>query len=242
MPASDEQDDRPLSFRESFGQAMRKTGLGQVAPGEVPTARSLLAAVGGARGLIESILPGLGFLVIYTTTKNLLLSVLVPVILAAVFVVVRFIARSSATQALAGIAVLAVSAVLALVSGKPENNFVFGMWINAAFLLAILVSIAVRWPVIGIIVGFLTNEPTAWRLDRAKRRVLVLATWLWVGLFALRLIVELPLYLAQETGWLAGARLITGVPLYAILLWVTWLLVRTVYSKPAQATDDSPSS
>ncbi|MCU1556854.1 MAG: hypothetical protein JWN09_849 [Microbacteriaceae bacterium] len=53
MPASDEQDDRSLSFRESFGQAMRKTGLGQVAPGEVPTARWLLEAVGVARGLIE---------------------------------------------------------------------------------------------------------------------------------------------------------------------------------------------
>jgi hypothetical protein len=241
MPASDGQDEQPPGFRESFGEAMRKTGLGQVAPGEVPTARSLLAAVGGVRGLIESILPGLGFLVIYTTTKNLLLSVLVPLVLAVIFVAIRFIAKSAATQALAGIGVLAVSAVLALVSGKPENNFIFGIWINAAFLLVILVSIAVRWPIIGIVVGFLTNEPTAWRSDRAKRRVLVLATWLWVGLFALRLIVELPLYFSHETALLAGARLITGVPLYAILLWVTWLLVRTVYSRTAPATDGSPS-
>jgi uncharacterized membrane protein (DUF441 family) len=239
MPASEEQNGRPPSFRESFGEAMRKTGLGQVAPGEVPTGRSLLKAVGGVRGLVESILPGLGFLVLYTTTKNLLLSVLAPLVLAMIFVASRFIAKSAATQALAGIVVLAVSAVLALVSGKPENNFVFGIWINSVFLLAILVSIAVRWPVIGVIVGFLTNEPTAWRTDRAKRRVLLLATWLWAGLFSLRLIVELPLYLAHETVWLAGARLITGVPLYAILLWVTWLLVRTVYAKTAQTTDET---
>ncbi|MCU1533788.1 MAG: hypothetical protein JWR53_269, partial [Glaciihabitans sp.] len=99
----------------------------------------------------------------------------------------------------------------------------------------LLVSILVRWPLIGIIVGFLTNEPTEWRHDKAKRRILYLVTWLWVGLFAARLVIEVPLYLAHETALLAGARLITGVPLYAIVLWVTWLLVRAAYGR-ANAT------
>jgi hypothetical protein len=234
-----EQDDtKPApGFREALGDALRSTGIGSVTPGEVPTAASLLGAVGGVRGLIESILPGLGFLVVYTTTKNLLLSVLVPLVLAVIFIVVRLIMRSRATPAIAGVLVLAASAVLALVSGRPENNFVFGMVINAVFLVVIVVSLAVRWPLIGIIVGFLTNESTAWRSDRSKRRVLVVATWLWAGLFALRLVVEVPLYLANETSWLAGARLITGVPLYAMFLWITWLLVRTVYGKAAANTD-----
>ncbi|MES2169635.1 MAG: DUF3159 domain-containing protein, partial [Actinomycetota bacterium] len=39
----------------------------------------------------------------------------------------------------------------------------------------------------------------------------------------------------HETTWLASARLVTGVPLYAIFLWLTWLLVRTVYSGAAPA-------
>ncbi len=229
-------DEQPPTFRDSLAEAMRKTGFGQVAPGEVPSGSSLLKAVGGVRGILESIVPGLGFLVVYTITHALLLSVLVPLALSVIFIVVRLVTRSPVIPALAGIVLLAVSAVLALVTGRADNNFVPGMIINAVCILALLVSIVVRWPLIGVIVGFLTNEPTVWRADKSKRRVLYVATWLWVVLFGIRLAVELPLYFAHETTWLASARLVTGVPLYAIFLWLTWLLVRTVYSRAAPET------
>jgi hypothetical protein len=210
---------------------VRRTGFGQVTPGEVPTASSLLSAVGGVRGLAESILPGLGFLILYSLTKDLLLSVLVPVGIALVFVVIRLIQRTPITQAFAGVAGIAISAVLALITGRPEDNFVPGIVINSVSLFVLLLSIVVRWPLIGVIVGFLTNEGSAWRTRPAQRRVLYLATWMWAGLFALRLCVQVPLYLAGEVEWLAGTKLLLGVPLYAALLWVTWLLVRAVYGR-----------
>lgn len=222
------------TFRQSVGDALRKSGLGQVAPGEVPTARSLLTAIGGVRGLIESILPGLGFLVIYTLTKSVTLAVLAPVALAVVFVAVRLLTRSPVSQALAGIIGIGVSAALALLSGRAEQNFLPGIVINIVSVTVLLGSIAVRWPLIGIIVGFLTNEGFEWRQNRSKRRVLYLSTWLWAGLFALRLVVEVPLYLARNVEWLGAMKLLLGVPLYAGLLWVTWLLVRAVYAKAGE--------
>jgi hypothetical protein len=225
-------------FREAFADAMRKTGLGQVAPGEVPTGRSLLKAVGGLRGLVESILPGLAFLVLYATTKNLPLSVLVPVALAVLFVVTRLLTRTPVTQAFAGIVGIAISAILALVSGRAEANFIPGIVINTVSLAVLLISILVRWPLIGVIVGFLTNETSQWRHQKAKRRVLYLTTWLWAGLFALRLAVEVPLYLAHEAEWLAGVKLLLGIPLYAGMLWVTWLLVRAVYGSIPRPTSE----
>ncbi len=59
------------------------------------------------------------------------------------------------------------------------------------------------------------------------------ATWLWVAMFGLRLAVQVPLYLGASVGWLGTARLVMGVPLWALTLWVTWLLVRTPGSSPA---------
>ena len=103
---------------------------------------------------------------------------------------------------------------------------------------ALLASIAVRWPLIGIVVGFLTNEGFEWRANKSKRRVLYLVTWLWAGLFALRLLVEVPLYLARQAEWLGATKLLLGVPLYAILLWLTWLLVRAVYGRIDTARTD----
>lgn len=224
------------TFKEAFGSAVRKAGIGQVAPGEVPTAKSLLAAVGGIRGLVEAILPGLGFLIVYAITQEVLPSVIAPVVVAVAFVVIRLVTKSSVTPALAGVFGIALSAGLALFTGRAEDNFVLGLIINVVSVLVLLVSLVVRWPLIGLIVGVLTNEFTAWRKDAAKRRVLTLCTWLWVGLFSLRLVVQAPLYFSGQTEWLAGTKLLMGVPLYAAMLWVTWMLVTSVYDR----SDDAP--
>lgn len=222
----------PPSLRDSFAAAARRSGLGKVAPGENPSGSALLAAMGGVRGLVESILPGLGFLVVYTITQQLLPSVLFPLGLAVIFVLVRVVARQPWTSAVAGVVGIALSAGLALLTGRAEDNFVFGFLINAAFLLALLISLAARWPLIGVIASLITGEGSTWRQDRAKVKVAVIATVLWCGLFGLRLAVELPLYFAGNTQALATLKLILGVPLYAALLWVTWLLVRTAYARP----------
>lgn len=224
----------PTDLRSAFSAAARRAGIGQVAPGEAPSARALLAAVGGVRGLVESILPGLTFLVVYTITRDLLPSVVIPLVVAVGFVVVRAVTKSPVMTAVAGVLGIAVSAALALLTGRAEDNFVPGFVINAISVTVLLVSLAVRWPLIGVIVGLLTGEGAAWREDRAKRRVLTVATVLWVGMFALRLAVQVPLYFSGATEWLAGTKLLMGVPLYAILLWITWLLVRATYAPKAR--------
>jgi hypothetical protein len=232
-PAGRGQHPEPTDFRSAFSAAARRAGIGQVPPGEAPSARALLTAVGGVRGLIESILPGLTFLVVYTITRDLLPSVLIPLVVAVGFVVVRAVTRSPVMTAVAGVLGIAVSAALALLTGNANDNFVPGFVINAVSLVVILISLAVRWPLIGVIVGVLTGEGGAWREDGAKRRVMTVATVLWAAMFGLRLAVQVPLYFAGATEWLAGTKLLMGVPLYAVFLWVTWLLVRAVYARPA---------
>lgn len=241
-PTEEDQPEPVATFTQALGSAVRKAGIGQVAPGEVPTARSLLKAVGGVRGLVEAILPGLGFLIVYAVTRQVLPSVIAPVAVALAFVVVRLATRTPATQAFAGVFGIALSAGFALLTGRAEDNFVLGLWINVASIVLLLVSLAIRWPVVGLIAGILTNEWTAWREDRAKRRILTLATWLWVGLFSLRLAVQVPLYFSGQTEWLAATKLLMGVPLYAALLWITWLLVKSVYDKANGAQGDDAAS
>jgi hypothetical protein len=47
--------------------------------------------------------------------------------------------------------------------------------------------------------------------------------------------VQLPLYYTEQAQLLGAAKLMMGLPLYAGLLWVTWLLVRAAYSRSEQA-------
>jgi hypothetical protein len=62
-----------------------------------------------------------------------------------------------------------------------------------------------------------------------------LLTVVWLGLFVGRLVVQLPFYFAGNVEALGATRLIMGVPLYALLLVFSWLVVRAVY--PASERD-----
>jgi hypothetical protein len=194
---------------------------------------SLAEATGGVRGLVESVAPGLLFVVVYLVTRELTPALVAASAVTVLAVIVRLVQRTPVTQAVSGAVGVGIGVFWAARSGQAQDYFVVGLWTNAGYLAACLVSVLVGWPLVGLVVGLLKSEGTAWRRDRALKLRYSLATWLWVALFGVRLAVQLPLYLGAEVGWLGTARLAMGVPLWALTLWVTWLLVRT----PAAARD-----
>ena len=82
-----------------------------------------------------------------------------------------------------------------------------------------LVSVLVRWPLVGVILGFVLGEGTHWRQAPARMRAYVVATWLWVGLFGVRLAVQVPLYVADRPALLGVANVGLGLPLFALVIW-----------------------
>lgn len=214
----------------SMAQAAERAGLGQAARGEPMTAAALIGAMGGVRGVLEAIVPGLLFLVAFTLTRDIVLSVAVPVGVAVLAVVARLVQRSAVAPAVGGLVGILISAVLALRSGEGRDFYALGLWTNGAYFTALLVSVLVGWPLVGVAVGFLMGDGTAWRRDRRKARALRLLTLVWVGFFGLRLAVQLPLYLADSIDALGVARLVMGTPLYGVLLVLSWLFVRAVYA------------
>jgi hypothetical protein len=231
--AGEPEGEREPTFRELFAAAAANSGFGQVRPGETPSAGALLTAVGGVRGIVEAVLPPMAFLVAYTITNDLFWSVVPPLALAMIFVVVRVATKSPVLPAIGGLILTAVSAGFALWTGNASDNFVLGFVINGIGLALMLLSLLTRRPLLGLVAGFLTGDEH-WRDDKAKFRVAVIATLLWVGLFGIRLAVELPLYFADAAQALAATKLILGLPLYAVTLWLTWLLMRTAYARPQQ--------
>lgn len=235
------------SVAEAFEGAIKKSKLGQV-PEDAAGGTAILTAIGGVRGLVESILPSFAFLVVFVATEGrltdqqqLLASTLVPLAIAVVFIIVRIAQKAAVTPAVTGAVGVGITAFLAIATNNANNNFVPGLLLNAAFLVAMLVSLLVRRPIVGLVVAALLGErASGWREKRRPRRVLTSATWLWVALFAIRLAVELPLYLTEQTAALSTAKLILGVPLYALVLWITWILVRGLYP-PAPAAESQAS-
>ena len=216
-----------------------KAGLHRTHDGKVDVVRS----AGGVQGIAESIVPGLLFLIAYTITRDLTLSLVAALASAAVFTVVRLVQRRPLTQALAGVVGVGISAWLANTTGKPEDFYLPGFITNAAYILALVVSILIKWPVAGLLFGFIRNEGVHWRNEPARLKAYRLGTWIIVGVLALRLAVQVPLYLLGGDGLtaLATTRLIMGAPLYILGIWVAWLLTRPVPAARAQPSKPSSS-
>ncbi|MDR1428008.1 MAG: DUF3159 domain-containing protein, partial [Bifidobacteriaceae bacterium] len=184
-------------------------------------------AIGGWRGVFESGAPGLVFVVVYVTTRLLMPALVASAGIAIVLTAVRLIQRTPVTQALAGLLGVGIGVWWAWQSGKGENYFAGALLINVVYGVACLVSIFVRWPLVGLIVGaFADFSLTKWRSRTDFYRRARLGTWLLVAMFALRLAVKTPLYFGGEVGWLGTAHLVMGIPLYAATLWAIWLLLR----------------
>ncbi|MEY4742671.1 MAG: hypothetical protein RIR34_10 [Actinomycetota bacterium] len=190
---------------------------------------SLLASLGGWAGLIESTIPPTAFLVIYTISQNAVWSVSVSAALSLISILKQVIQSKPISQAIVGAALVTISAWLALRDhGSTKDYFIPGFITNISYGAVMLVSVLVRWPVIGLIVGFFKGWGFGWRKNRALLTRFDLVTSLWAILFGLRLLVELPLYFANNIEALGIAKLLMGYPLYAICLWFTWLSLRSV--------------
>lgn len=195
-------------------------------------------AVGGVRGMAESTAPGVVFVALFVITRNLTWSIVAAVALAGVAIVARLISRTPLTQALSGLGGILIGALWAWRTGEAQDFYLWGLFVNAGFALGALVSILVGRPLVGLLVTGLA--PRAGHIAGAHR-LFRAATWLWAGAFLARIAVQVPLYLNSEVGWLGTARVLMGLPLWALVLWFTWILVRPVIAAAQHSSPEANS-
>jgi hypothetical protein len=195
--------------------------------------KSLLAGMGGWLGVVETILPSVLFGSSFALTGEALISVVLAGGTSAAFILFRLFTRKSASSALIGALAVGFAAWLALrEGGQAVDYFIPGFITNAVYGSVLLISILVRWPIIGVLVEVLRGHDMSWRKNRKVLTIYSLVTAFWVGFFSLRLVVQLPLYFAGNTELLATARVAMGPPLYALVIVSTWLMLRATVLKP----------
>lgn len=196
---------------------------------------SVIEAIGGPRGVVESMLPGFVFVVMFVVTSDLRMTVIVSAVLAVIQVLVRLVQRQSVMGALSGLVSVAICLVWAWHSHEARNYYMFGFITNAVYIVLLGVSLIARVPGLGLVVEFIRSLPTehfhdwfrGWMDDKLLKRAYMIITALWVGVFALRLLVQVPLYLSDRVAWLGTARLLMGIPFWALAIWVSYLIVAT---------------
>lgn len=196
---------------------------------------SVMAAFGGKRGLAEVGLPSVLFVLVYAVTKRLDASLAAALATAAVLTAVRLAKKDTLQHALGGLGGVLVCAAVAKFTGQAKDFYLPGLLLNIGEAIVFSVSALVRWPIVGVLLGPVTGEMTAWRAYPARLRAFTLATWLLAGMFVVRVIVEVPLYLTNATTALGVAKVIMGWPLYAAVAYTCWQIIRKAPLPPAPA-------
>ncbi len=192
----------------------------------------LLSTVGGVRGILETVVPGFVFIMVFALSSNLTWALISSIGLGVIFMVIRMTKRSSLIQSVSGLIGILICAFAARHSGNAKDYYIPGFYTSGAYLLGLIISVVIRWPLIGLLFGFIRNEGVEWRKKADRLRRYQIATWIVIAVFAARLAVQLPMYYTDHVVALGLARALMGVPLYAAGLWFAWLL-----SKPAETTN-----
>ena len=187
----------------------------------------LSTALGGRRGMVEGALPTIGFTVTFLVTHQLRTALVVGVSLAVVLLVVRIVQRQPVQFVVNSLVGIAIAAIFASRTGRAEDVFLPGIVYNAAYAVGMLASVALRWPVVGLMIASVTGDLTSWRSDPAVVRLCSRLTLVLALPCIVRVAVQYPLYLAGEVGWLGVTKIALGWPLQvAALAAMAWLLAR----------------
>lgn len=194
----------------------------------------VIKALGGKRGILDSGLPSLVFLIAFNVTDELKEATIAALITSALLTVIRLAKRDTLQHVVSGFVGVAFCAYLAGKTGNAVDFYLPGLIINLVYGSAYAVLNLIGLPLLGLILGPVLGENLSWRKVPARKRVYTLAGWLWVGLFLSRLIVQYPLYKTGNINALGTARLIMGYPFFLLAAWGSWMIIRTVPSVPVE--------
>jgi len=201
----------------------------------LPTLSEQMAEqLGGWRGLIESSVPVLVFVVtnvVWTLRPALVLSVATAVGLA----VIRLAQKRPIRHALNGLFGIGIGAVLAWRSGNARDFYLPGIFYSYAYALVMLGSIAIKRPLVGWIWSIVADGGSQqWRQNPRLVRTFAWLTALWAATWIAKVSVQAVLYVTHQDTALGVARIVLGFPPYLLLLVVTvWIVRRVLRAEPA---------
>jgi hypothetical protein len=200
-----------------------------------PFGEQMAQQLGGWRGMVESSVPILVFVVV-NIAFSLRPAVIASVAVAMVIGVLRLAQRKPVRHAVNGLFGIAIGALIAWRTGEARNFYLPGIIQSYAFAAMLLISAAVRQPIIGwgwsVIAAGGTSE---WRQNPRLVRTFTWLTIVWAVVWIAKVSAQAWLYLEKHDDLLGIARLVLGMPPYLLLIGLTVWVVRRVTRETSAA-------
>ena len=192
---------------------------------------SLAQILGGRRGAFDASVPPAAFVVGWLASgQSIAWGAGAAIAVAAALGGYRVARGGKARALVVSLAAVVAAALIALHTGRAQDFFLLQLMSNVASALLWAASIALRWPLLGVVVGLVLGQKTRWRRDPALLKAYSRASWVWVfGQYTLRVVVYGLLWWTGHVVALGVARTVLSWPLVALTVAVSgWVLYRTL--------------
>lgn len=186
----------------------------------------VLGAFGGTKGLVDSGIPSIIFLIAFNVTHHLHSALFASIATSAVLTIIRLVKRDTLQHALSGLVGVLICAWFANRTGNPSDVYIPKLLTNLGYGSLYLIGNLSGWPILGLILGPILGENLKWRKHPERKRAYVRASWLWVVMFFTRIAVQYPLYRSGNLNLLGTVNLAMGYPLFIATAYGSWLVLK----------------
>jgi len=194
----------------------------------------VLSAFGGRKGLIDSGIPSIIFLLTFNITHHLHSALLASVAISGLLTLIRLIRRDTLQHALSGLVGVLVCAWFANKTGNPSDVYIPKLLTNLGYGSVYLIANLAGWPVLGLMLGPILGENLKWRNHPERKRAYMRASWLWVLMFFTRIAVQYPIYRSGNLNLLGSVNLAMGYPLFIATAYGSWLVLKNAPKLPTE--------
>ena len=188
----------------------------------------VIGALGGKKGLIDSGLPSILFLVIFNISQELRNAIWAALTLSITLAIYRLARKDTIQHSVSGVIGVLICAYFANRSGNASDFYIPKLLTNLGYGSVYLIANIAGWPILGVMLGPILGENLAWRKDPARKAAYIRASWIWVGLFFGRLVVQFPIYLSDNVNLLGAVNLAMGYPLFFATVYGSWMVLKNV--------------
>ena len=194
----------------------------------------VLAAFGGKKGLIDSGIPSVIFLVVFNVTDQLNNALFASIVISAILTIIRLARRDTIQHALSGFIGVLICAWFANRTGNASDVYIPKLLTNLGYGTVYLIANLAGWPVLGLILGPILGENLKWRNHPERKRAYTMASWLWVLMFFTRIAVQYPIYRSGNVNLLGTVNLAMGYPLFIATAYGSWLILKNAPKLPTE--------
>ncbi|WP_439145339.1 DUF3159 domain-containing protein [Streptantibioticus silvisoli] len=188
--------------------------------------KALLEAFGGVWGMVDTTVPGLVFVAVFTSTRSILVSAISALALSLVLAVARVVRKQTLKHAFSGVFGIAFGAFFAVLSGNAKNFYLPGMLYTLGLAVAYVVSALARFPLIGVLLGPILRENLSWRTRNPGRmKAYTKSTWAWGVILLAKSAILFPLYWWGDATQLGWVKVALGIPPFLLSVYLTWIFL-----------------